>query len=228
MSKTVIEFLKNIDIVDFSKKYNDWLISELSEPVAELARQGWTIPAFINWLGITSYEPLKSDQNLLIESWENSYNQNAESLLEGILDDCPEQWKDLMHECISCYLAGKYVICIPALLVIFEGLLSIKIYNFDVNKTRYQDPIKNGIESNHYAGIDTLKMLSIKEYVRNLFKPSAFSGAVPNDLNRHWVMHGRGHISSNKLEALQLFNAVGTLLTVKTLWAEMYSSEQTL
>ncbi|PWF67203.1 hypothetical protein CBX98_24600 [Vibrio sp. T9] len=221
MSKTVIEFLKNIDIVDFSKKYNDWLISELSEPVAELARKGWTIPAFINWLGITSYEPLKNDQNRLIESWENSYNQNAESLFEDILNDCPEQWKDLMQECISCYHAGKYVICIPALLVIFEGLLSIKIYNFDIDKTHYRDPMMNGIRSNHYAGIDTLKMLSIKEYVSNVFKKSTFSGTAPNNLNRHWIMHGRGCISSNKLEALQLFNAVGTLLTVNTLWADI-------
>jgi len=44
-----------------------------------------------------------------------------------------------------------------------------------------------------------------------LFIKSDFTGAEPNKLNRHWIIHGRSTPAEAKIDSVKLFNLLGSL-----------------
>ena len=53
------------------------------------------------------------------------------------------------------------------------------------------------------------------EYTKLVFEKSDFSQTEPNEINRHWLVHGRTSKVGDKLHCIRLINALSTLSNLK-------------
>lgn len=222
--KTIKEYMENGSIEKFINDYKISIESLYTDNIIKLASEGWTIPPFINWH--KTLDELNKDHERLIKHWISLYHKNESVLLNKIVSNCPEKWRFLLKECVDCYFDERYRICIPALISMFEGLLSYKIFDFNVVNIRYTQPLENNINGNNYTGIDVILAISLKEFTKHIFKNSFFSNDEPVDINRHWIAHGRSSVNVNKIDVIKLFNAIATTLWLSNSWAEIVCNDK--
>lgn len=208
---------------DFIEKYRAIVSNELDRPLDNLAKDGWTIPPYINWLKISSLNPLKNNQSELIAGWVLNYDNN-ECYLRNIISNCPEKWKTLLSQCVECYFSEKYAICIPSLSTIIEGLISHKLTDQGPEKIRYHASFQDRIAQDYYVGADLIIALSLKAFIKHFFNPSDFSCEEPNIPNRHWLAHGRAKVVDDKIQALRLFNTIASIVHMQNLFNGIHIS----
>ncbi|OCH01867.1 hypothetical protein A6E10_18345 [Aliivibrio fischeri] len=224
---TFEEYINNVGLEKFADEYNRVVEILYAKGISELAEEGWIIPSFVNWFQIKTLEPLNSNRDKLIKGWIHQYTENGIEILNDIVKDCPEKWKTVLNECVECYLNGRYQICIPALVTIYEGMLSHKVYGLEPKQIHYVGALETNLQQNNYVGVDFILALSVKEFTKRFFMKRDFTLDEPIEINRHWVAHGRSNLSADNLTVMKLFNAVSTVMYLNNKWAEIYS-EKTL
>jgi hypothetical protein len=90
-----------------------------------------------------------------------------------------------------------------------------KIGTYKTRETHLLDPIEKKVNA-----VGTTKPINAPHYlfrysvqlvVENLYQKSDFSGVIPTSMNRHWIMHGRKIAFNPKVDALKLFNLIGSI-----------------
>ncbi len=131
---------------------------------------------------------------------EQYYTENNNCKINAVIERCQQAKKlsaysSLFTQILIAYQHKHYQLACLGMLAVVDGALSdvseSKITSF---KDRLQD-IKRKI-SNKYKLTDLEKQLfciyiAMNRFKESIFEYSDFSQAEPNNLNRHWLIHGR-------------------------------------
>lgn len=191
---------------------------EASEKNAEnLARMGWTLPVWASPQQTIEIYNLKTEDE--VESYFlNVYREDKWGyafLKEGLLsDENLDRWQPLIRQSFRAFERGDHQIVIPALLSIFEGLVSELSGRFE-QKPNVRQATRHKLQESS-GDVENWIATSIHVFVSEaVFKSHSFKQERPNLINRHWILHGRDHTDWSKVDALKLFHAIQT---VSMLW----------
>lgn len=215
-SEAVSELYKSMP--DFSELFKDLQeqIEEippiLREAATKLGKNGWVFP--MNFTPAETCEITENDYDLdLFFLQFYSIDDNFYLLTENILNSALiGPWQTVFKQCIEAYLNDKYLIAIPALLCITEGLASNLFQNKQNTKpvSVFEKHLKKAQEEN--LNFIEVAWLSLVYFFEDLYENSNFNGDEPLFINRHWVLHGRSQVNWTKADALRLFAAIETLI----------------
>ena len=195
----------------------DIIEEEYKDMILYMAKQGWTIPLTIELEKFQELEKSALDDNKLDTFFINYYTKsefnNMCSHISKIINNNGQ--KKRFKECIDIYSKGLYSSCITVLTTVLEGFIStfgdnpkdvrvMKICSYHANEAK-----KNGNK------IEGICWQSMYEYTKILFEQSDFSLDEPDNVNRHWIIHGRTSKLGERVDCLRLFNALSTMTSIK-------------
>jgi hypothetical protein len=120
-------------------------------------------------------------------------------------------WRPLLEQCFDAYERKHYLILIPTLLAVIEGVVTECA---GMSKSKRIAPRKFATELEKTARPGTMLYLvwrSTRLALERLFQSSDFAGSHPGELNRHWILHGRDQSQWTETDALRLFNLLSTM-----------------
>lgn len=111
---------------------------------------------------------------------------------------------------------GLYYPCVCGLLPIFEGIIvdskSVKTYKWENIEESFKKKYKTYFNNNNENNLEeyTIRLMS-----RILTETFDFDQIEPEELNRHWLLHGRAERVPTKSDCLKLFNIIELVLDIK-------------
>lgn len=120
-------------------------------------------------------------------------------------------WQPLLEQCFDAYERKHYLILIPALLSVIEGVVTERA---GMSKSRRVTPRRFATELEKTARPGTMLYLvwsSARMVLERLFHDSDFAASHPGELNRHWILHGRDQTQWTQTDALRLLNLLNTM-----------------
>lgn len=202
-------------VIEVGNMVADWDAAFLRlEPRAyELGQLGWTVPMWAELHMLRSVFVDATPQEV-DDAFEHYYvansDENARVLFEEIRSATQiSNWQPLLEEAIAAYEQRRYLIVVPSLLLVLEGIIAVKA---SIATTRIN--LKKGIQTRRadaVSGFDRLLWASVEGFVLELYRDSDFGAHPPARLNRHWILHGRQAPSWSRVDCLRLFQAVHTL-----------------
>lgn len=124
--------------------------------------------------------------------------------------DSTKEWERLLAQCFEAYERRHYIITIPALLTVLEGVISKNNPRTLSNSVR-DDYFSKKLKQAGSNRLEAILWQTIKIFVDQLYKQSDFNGPEPSGLNRHWILHGRDIPDWVQADALRLFQAIETV-----------------
>ena len=201
-----------------ARKRVEELDKKLDIVVDKLSKKGWTLPAEI---GIYAVEKLAQtneldDVNLFLKSYfiEEDYF-HAKNMIEKIKNSSiREGLKNLIEECWKAFRNDFYAVCGIALISAIEGILSE--FSDNKNSVNMIKVCKKKVESfqEDESPIQKHVWLSYNNFIKNLYQYSDFTTGEPENINRHWLLHGRSEFEINELDCIRLFNAIESLCMI--------------
>lgn len=185
---------------------------KLQPPVRELGRLGWTVPLWASpALPVVILQ--RVEPNRIDELFTNTYRKDRygrfRSLLKGILQrQAVARWRDLLRQCQAAFMRKQYLVVVPSLLLVLEGLLASSDNALATRSSPHAVARRQFTRSNRFRAA---LWASIQAFVEAIFEARAFSGPRPGLLNRHWILHGRDETSWTEADCLRLFQAIDTL-----------------
>jgi hypothetical protein len=177
-----------------------------------LGEYGWVIPGGMT-LPQTAQILSEGDKEKIDALFVKFYSDpGALSILRDSLLSCDsiKQWDRLLEECFEAYERCRYLITIPALLTVLEGVISKdnpRTLSKSVRDNLLSAKLKQA-GSNYY---ETIHWQTIGIFLDQLYAQSDFNGPEPPGLNRHWILHGRDIPDWVQADSLRLFLAIETV-----------------
>ena len=191
-----------------------------AESAKVLADLGWSIPVGLTYSQITHLALPGHKPEVVSASIVDFYVKDNCAELEKLVsntigkDQMFEPWNDVLEECLYTFRSERYLLLPPALLSIVEGYLSCKLGMFASQAVRMIDPTKAKAETPYEHRVFATVWLSISVLVSKFYKPIKFFGPEPDELNRHWIVHGRSVSAEARTDSVKLFNVLGSLATM--------------
>jgi hypothetical protein len=179
-----------------------------------MASRGWTIQMSLTLRDLeelANQTPEEADQFFVA-----FYSDDNFAVLRKVRQELTSRpglarWKALLDECFESFESGRYLITIPALLSVIEGVIASAGQALTSQRVHL---IAICAENSQKTGGNTITAEmwnSMKLFVGKLFGPAPFDGKRPDFINRHWILHGRDSASWTVADALRLFNALQTV-----------------
>jgi hypothetical protein len=177
-----------------------------------LSDLGWTYPKGLS-LGEIVVLVDNCTKEEIDQYFYTFYTENDNEVLNSIFEEIQkdkniEKWGKLVNECILAYRNGFYLIIIPSLISIIEGLIS-KIM-IEPNSTNVVKACKTMIVKED--SIQKIAWMSIYKFIERLFKGQKFNGDRPEIINRHRILHGRDEPNWSIVDVIKLFTTIQSLL----------------
>lgn len=208
----------NKHIQEETKKSLEAFDKTLDGVTDKLKDIGWTLPAE---LGIYAINVIGNTEEIgdIEKFFEEYFTQNNYSfthkMIENILDTpISEGLKKVVRECWTAFQSRLYAICATSLLSVIEGVLSE--FSDDKSDVRMMKVCQKHVDEFPQGGSSILKhvWISYNNFIRNLYQKSDFKQDEPDEVNRHWLLHGRSDFEIEEIDCLRLFNAVESLCMV--------------
>lgn len=208
----------NEHIKEETKKSLEAFDKTLDGVTDKLKDIGWTLPSE---LGVYAINVIGNTEEIAdIETFfEEYFTQNdysfAQKMIENILNTTiSEGLKKVVRECWIAFQRKLYAICATSLLSVIEGVLSE--FSDDKSDVRMMKVCQKHVDEFPQDGSSILKhvWISYNNFIRNLYQKSDFKQDEPDEVNRHWLLHGRSDFEIEKIDCLRLFNAVESLCMV--------------
>jgi hypothetical protein len=198
-----------------------------------LPKVGWVLPMNLNPTEIDEIVGYSTNLLKIDNALYNFFIKDNNYELNMIFDDLQNdpnlsQWKTLLIDCIDVFNKKHYIVTIPALISIIEGLIVSK--GFEDSILKYYKPRKDqnttnitSISKKIYNNcknkfgknfIPICVWLSISKFIAQLYSGGEFSDPTkkPKNINRQYILHGR--ISADtwtENDAIRLFVCIHTL-----------------
>lgn len=229
------------------KKEESISYDELKEMMYKLGTQGIILPSQITYGDLVDilytahqmfkgdhlYKSMQSEHPELTKEDFSRYAQNYlytqlyemndkkyyQSMKEYLISskECEKNSSEHIRQCFFAFEQGQYFICACGLLTILEGILAGYAQS---SNTRLSSLFKR-IEEEIVENQDTDQILAaanMRGYIELLTAKSDFQGGIePNELNRHWLLHGRSQRTVEKADCLRLFITVSIILEISQL-----------
>ncbi len=109
-----------------------------------------------------------------------------------------------------------YYPCVCGLLPIFEGVIvdskSVKTYKWENIEESFKKKYKTYFNNNNENNLEEYTIRLISKILTETFD---FDKIEPDELNRHWLLHGRAERVPTKSDCLKLFNIIELVLDIK-------------
>lgn len=179
---------------------------------------GWTLPAelgiyVVNVIGNTG--EISDIENFFEMYFTHEDYKYTRRMIKNILDaPISEGLKKMVRECWTAFQNRLYAICATSLLSVIEGVLSE--FSDDKSDIRMMKVCQKQVDEFPEDGSSILKhiWISYNNFIRNLYQKSDFKQDEPDEVNRHWLLHGRSDFEIEEIDCLRLFNAVDSLCMV--------------
>jgi hypothetical protein len=210
---------------DFIQKIAQFLLptkreeTEFETSVLRLGGLGWSPPiTFSHKMTVETGDPTYSDSQIedaLVDFYTRDENANLGELVKNLLDKTElAPWHPILSECFESFLAERYLITIPTLVSVMEGVLALRLGMSTSRNVKMMRPTRDMAQQPHAFGLDRSIWLSVSKIIDQLYQPVDFAGVTPDSLNRHLILHGRGTTKDAKMDSLRLFNLIGSLSIV--------------
>lgn len=184
----------------------------IAEDGRKLGRRGWTVPMWMLPTQLLFVTRMFADDLDAVFVWaymaedQKQFRELADGLLGHRL---LEHWRPLLRQAISSYRRRQFLLVVPALLTILDGLTALAGERLE----QKSDPtrIVNDQARETGRGIGRYVWASVQEFIREVFRSHDFSSTQPLRINRHWVLHGRDVPKWNRADCLRLFQALDTM-----------------
>ncbi|BAS26752.1 hypothetical protein [Limnochorda pilosa] len=185
-----------------------------------LAELGWAIPMFLTPAEVRQLlegaAPHSIDERFieLYESNDQAYfNEMAERLVTRAN---LRPWRTLLRQAASAYRRRQFVITVPALMIVCEGVLMAD----QGRRTDLRNVVSTYVQQVERDLPDSLTLViwrTVERFVDQLYMRSDFDGPRPGMLNRHWILHGRDSAAWTHADSLRMFQAVDTVSNIAEL-----------
>jgi hypothetical protein len=183
-----------------------------------LGRNGWTLPLHIDIAATRRFHDLILCPNVTVQDVEQWFIGHYESGgLADISNDLLSSrhllfWKTLIEQCLRAFERKDYQICIPSLLLIFEGVIA-KALDLDFqNPQTHTKFFKRKIEAASTRPAEQFLWKSVKAFAEEVFKAVSAKRTHPV-LKRHLILHGKSHPSTwGEADCLRLLQAIFTII----------------
>jgi hypothetical protein len=178
-----------------------------------LGAAGWTLPMWAP----PALVPYLLDQTNSLEDLDTAfiqlYSEHRAKEFRGLFRSLERRvvlkpWMPLLIQCRYAYLRRKYVVTVPALLAVLEGLVAAA--DGSLQSARGPRAIASA-KSKATRGIQLLLWASVDSFVDTVFGTHSFSASRPRVINRHWILHGRDAAHWTHADSLRLFQAIDTV-----------------
>lgn len=192
--------------------------NDLKRVVDRITPEGWTLPsdAGIFMIKRLADEDEVKDINAFLEWYYTVEEYFHVKYMVNFINDSPikEGVKKLFLECWDAFQNNLYALCSTGLVAVIEGILSE--YSDDKKDTRMMKICQKMVDEFPDDGSIILKYMwiSYNIFIRNLYEKSDFSATEPNEINRHWLLHGRSDFEISELDCIRLINAVQSICTI--------------
>jgi hypothetical protein len=191
-------------------------IAALEPEATKLGRWGWTMPTWAP-LHLLPALTAKASETEIDAVFLTLYNEQFRRRERHLLKELPSRtvlqpWKPLVMQCIRCYRRKQYLIVVPSLLIILEGVL-VTAAN---QQHAFPKMIRLAGQQADKADTGTLRLgwISIQGFLAEVFGKAPFDAKRPLRINRHWVLHGRDKPQWKRVDCLRLFQALDMLASV--------------
>jgi hypothetical protein len=185
-------------------------VKQMLQRSTRLGSLGWLIPPHATLdealrLVIESDTFASSDASFA-DFFSRGDGENAKVLfLELLSHEHLTEWRPVLEEILFAFNAGRYRVCVPALLATFEGVAASHwTEHFDKQGGR-RSFFKRKLATADPEGVAIFEWLTLQSFVETLFRSC---DEVPLVLNRHWILHGRGIPEGNATDCLRLMLAI--------------------
>jgi hypothetical protein len=209
---------KSMRVLRAALERHDRKLLGLVDEAEDLGRRGWTFPMLMAVAATPTFLATVRHIDDLDTLFEDFYEKG--SRFSTLFDDLCEadaliRWRGLLSECIDSYKEQRFLIVVPSLLLIFEGVLALAAESF--HRRLKIDKLSSERLRLAEDGHESVSWGSIKGFGSELFRSHDFSKDAPARLNRNWVLHGRSLANWTRLDCLRLFQAIHTVqLQVRT------------
>lgn len=190
----------------------DILNDEYRLMIETVALKGWTIPLNIDIKSFSQLqEEIKADT---IDSFFKKFYDGREfrymcrKTKPHLLNDTQ---KTIFDECVLAYNSGSFNVCRTSLISILESMISKRNPRVDDVRVMHVCDAQAKEEKEKGNIIKSLCWLSVYQFTSVLYKKSNFALKEPQEMNRHWIEHGRTDRTDDGTDCLKLFNAISTL-----------------
>ncbi len=194
----------------------DGQFKDLEASARQLGAAGWTVPmwappALVHGLLEHTRSPSEIDESFL-----HMYKQKRGTRFREMMNrlkhrEAIRPWLPLLEQCQYAYTKGRFLVTVPALLAVLEGLVATA----GDQLTTLQSPRKTaGARYKESKGISALVWASLEAFVGVVFQSHPFSKSRPSLINRHWILHGRDPTSWTQADSLRLFQACDTVASI--------------
>ena len=196
------------DVADMMRSANDRLV-----PAAiRLGELGWTVPMWATPAFLIEIAAL-TDADDIDRVFVRQYRAKRlvafrEMISEMLTRASLGRWSHLLQQADRAYRRRDYLIVVPSLLLVVEGLLALSEGSM-TRRTRAR-----GVTKRHLRGRREFRAVlwtSVDAFVQCVFKDQDFAGPRPQVINRHWILHGRDAASAREADCLRLFQAIEIL-----------------
>ncbi|MDN4873678.1 MULTISPECIES: hypothetical protein [Bacillus cereus group] len=226
--RKAFEPLQNIDLQGIEKEWK--------EAAESLGKKGWTLPMLMDIRDHIEMSRISdiSEIDNLIEKFHLDKKVFEELKSDIINHDLTSEWRTLLVQCFDSYEQGNYLIVIPNLFTIFEGVANSLISprykkivqsNDQVSLNRRYKKVKREIESDKTY---IIYYSSIVEFIGTIFRYGDFDKRTSrfDIINRNWVLHGRDNPNQwQRVDALRLFIALHSLIDLEFLMEDLEEVE---
>lgn len=126
--------------------------------------------------------------------------------------------KKLYTQSISAYKRNQHTLACVGLTTILDSIISI-ISNSDITSFKYRlelvyADLTIGRVINAQDVDTIIASLALEQAMCKFVEYSDFDQSEPQNMNRHWIMHGRSIRNYNKLDCIKLIGMVYSLLVI--------------
>src|SRR5258705_613268 len=172
--------------------------------IRALEKLGWTIPL---WATIPFTEVVieKVEPSGIDSFFGRSYRADNYKIFRKMLKKMKEnmalsQWRALLEQCATVFRQHQYLVVVPSLLLILEGVLL-----FPPGAPKRHSSVK-AISKRRFAESEWLwanVWLSVDTFFDEVFKSHEFSRDRQGIINRHWILHGRDETNWTEADCLR-------------------------
>ena len=144
---------------------------------------------------------------------EQFYTENDHQELDSVINRCRQAkqisaYSELFSQTISAYQATHYHLACLGMLAMVDGALSDvsenKKTSYRVRLQEIEKKIADKFELNDLEKKLMCIYVSMDSFEESIFKNSDFTKDEPEDLNRHWMIHGRTRREYTELDFIKI------------------------
>lgn len=142
------------------------------------------------------------------------YFNNNEQNMTMLIERCGAAkeiipYKELFAQTLDAYQIGHYHLACIGMFSLLDGVLAddsemISVTNFNKRIDAIEKKIIDKVDLNNFDRKALCIFTSMPQIKESMFSHSDFKASEPDNLNRHWVMHGRTRKSYIKYDFLKM------------------------